>query len=256
VLRTVALGVLLVLALAIGGAWVSQRWMAPTVQAMGGTWRAENLTWTQLGDAWRISAEMYPRKVNLSNAAPGDLLYSLCGAILTALPGKPEDGVTREEVYRLDLNIVMAKATDRPARGLRQVPLPIDGGRCAGITNDAEFFPTYPAPLDKWFVNAQRVWTSGGTSAREVVFQARPGQSAGLDAFPLEFACEAVLGDPLVSAELFLNALTEEQSAALDPDLLRITVQRGVGTDQAGLYKAGTFQVADGTCAPASQAAD
>lgn len=256
--RNIALGILAILALVIGGAWLLQGASTPTLTALGGRWQAQNLTWAQLGDAWRISAEMHPRKVSLSNANAGDLLHSLCGAMLTGLPGKPAEGITREQVYRLDLNVTLPEGANRSALFDRQIPLPVNAGRCGEIAGDTEFFPTYPAPLDKWFVATQQVWTSGEASVREVVFAAKAGQPAGLDAFPLEFACEAVLGDPLVSAEALMSALPEERLAALDRGLLRITVQQGVGVGplRAGLYRAETFQVADGACTPAPQAAE
>ena len=100
--------------------------------ALGGSWLATDITWVEIDREWLVKTVIRAAREPDQTLTVPQVLIASCEEILHSTPNSPNSGVTRTNIFRVDLNIIAAN--NRPAYRVT-VPIPVDNGKCI-ITNE------------------------------------------------------------------------------------------------------------------------
>ena len=223
-------------------------------RAFNWMWVTEAHSWDELDGAYRLDIELSPINTRSKRARirfNEETWLGLCGAILTSLPESPFNDLSRENVYRVSINV------RKPEGGYvlpRAVPISIQNGSCLGASNGAFRF-RYPNELSGWDFKRYEIsrkfalFGSKGGSELEVVFVwAREGKG-DLASFPFQKACDAILSDTPIELQKYLRPETENKAR---PDRMLVKAEREVGGVflHAGTYQEMAFNIVGNICVP------
>lgn len=194
---------------------------SPRVSAIGGTWKVEDLQWTQVGDKWRVQAYFMPSRVRIQGATKAAILNSMCGAILTALPGKPDGVSGREAVYRVDANAQMNGGDVDPEYAIfdAYVSVVVQEGACqvSDASKRSVYAPHYPGLLEGWSVTNGKLRAQGEGKQLELTFIYSGQGTPDLKGFPYFQACQLAMDDERIDEVV-------EKIGARDTDLADLPI--------------------------------
>ncbi|MGC3936248.1 hypothetical protein ACOTTU_00430 [Roseobacter sp. EG26] len=228
----------------------------PLINAIGGKWAAHDLDWHETDGAWRVRAVLYPKRVSFEGATATALLRSFCGALVTALPGKPTT-ISRHEIYRTDLNVYLEERDDPDAEALfpSLIPVPVREGTCIADGEGQIYYPTYPGPLVEWQVTDAGVVEVDEKTHFNVIFENGEAFEPELAEFPFQRACQAVLEDSLVTTAVLPKKLRPKVPAKGEGTLFvtaRLSKQIGSKWFGFATHRSNRlgFMVSSGACVP------
>lgn len=225
------------------GGWLATR--GQVIDAIGGTWAPQDVAWHRTTDGAQRAALIWePKRVQLVRASGQDLLASLCAATLAHMDQLGAPDPSADTVYRVDMNILLDDGTPIfPA----QMPVPVRGGECVmDLFGGTEFFRTYAAPLDGWYLAGGGVKVvDEGDPVPTMIFRPLPSNTQRITEFDLTAACAAVMGDPGAWNLLMIGAAPQADRLSI-----RVMSGSGQGNFSTGIFFADTFDVTDGSCSP------
>ncbi|WP_298919834.1 hypothetical protein [uncultured Roseobacter sp.] len=215
-----------------------------------------DLDWHETDGAWRVRAVLYPKRVSFEGATATALLRSFCGALVTALPGKPTT-ISRHEIYRTDLNVYLEERDDPDAEALfpSLIPVPVREGTCISNAETVIYHPTYPGALAGWEPTEASVVEIEGKAHLNIVFEPVESFEPELAEFSYQKACQAVLEDPLVTAAALPKRLRSKvPEKGTGPLFVTARVSKQVGSKWFGFATHRSnrlgFIVSSGACVP------
>lgn len=221
--------------------------------ALGGTWLANNVTWTEIEGEWLVTTVVSAARKPDQNLTVPQVLIASCEEILHRTPLAPVTGINRTNIFRVDLNIIAGN--NRPAYG-GAVPIPVTDGKCV-ITNEVHS-PTYPGKLKGWHlinVSVQTVGVGTQNSAdrfnrMQMLFERNEKVKTEPAPFDFNLACEAIRIDPTVRA---YQKLIEQQAQAQDiefrPNNIAVMLKHPVEPGRNyGVMAGNVYDTSSGAC--------
>ncbi len=224
----------------------------PVLRALGGTWQVSDLVWHEIEGEWRVSATMKPKRVPPKTIQISDILSGFCGALLSELPRKPDANLTRDSVYRVDLNVERQKPTADGQKNLwpANLPVPVENGACVIPAESEQFFPVYPGKLKGWRLEGVGVTKQATENYWTVIFRPTKGEEFSVEDFAYKAACEAAIADPLASSKAAAFKGVDESLPVFGTKKLAVTVQDplGVGSLTVGRFQTKIFDIFESAC--------
>lgn len=176
--------------------WEKVRYQHPVLHAGGGTWSAEELSWTESDGYWRMQTVARLKHLSAFRLSFHEAVSGLCRDILADLPAAP-DGVDRNKVYRVSLNLkYIPSKKDKPELAFdKHLPIQIKGGACQVKGLNGRYYSTYPGNLDKWDLYSVKLEKSVG-EARKISVKFRRQENTSDTILPFADACKAFFDDP------------------------------------------------------------
>lgn len=223
----------------------------PIVSSKGGMWKAHDLSWREWDGAWVIKVTMAPFRVKLEQATHRELLHGFCGALLTALPEKPAAVAGREDVFRVDLNIVGRRKDENLLLFKDHMPVPVRDGVCQ-LPDREKFvlFPTYPGFLTGWELKKVNFRTENGATVPEVIFFWTDPGEANEEGFDYLLACRAAMADPFVIRTFAELSRTKPEYSLDVASQIKVSARHRYGIKYFNVSKGGAmvFDLAGGEC--------
>ena len=210
----------------------------PEVRALGGTWVADELEWTESNGFWRISTVFYAKRLRGGRIGYAELANSLCGSILTTLPEKPDQSIQRSNIYRVTLNAVIKRNGETTWSRLFDTRLlfPVYHGACQEVSNGETTSFRLAGDMMHWELTKYSLLEN---DEAEFEFRFLPLHEGFEKAFEPSVFCQAVLSDPDVE---FLDA---KDGGVIDDAMARvrkIKIRLNKGF-QSRFLKVGTFEI-------------
>lgn len=232
---------------------------SPKLSAVGGTWRVKDLQWTQVGDQWRVQAFFVPYRGPMQRVTETELLKSMCGAVLTGLPGKPDSVTGRDAVYRLDLNAQTVGGDVDWAHAIfdSYAPVVVQDGACQlSETSNRDFYsPHYPGALEGWVVRKAYLKPQGEGSQLQLTFLFTGEGSPDQEGFPYFQACQLAMSDERIWEAIEKIGAQDDALAALPIVEVQVSAkkQKGSSIFSVAWGKSATFLFSNARCVAAAE---
>lgn len=227
--------------------------LGPLLSAYGGKWEARDLEWTEYNGYWRVSTTARLLRHRGSSLRFSKALTGLCGAVLTKLPNAPE-GVTRQDLYRLDLNLeyVPKKGAAIETAFEEPVPIQVRYGTCNMRDESEAYFKTYPGDLASWELSDIIASADDNSQPKlELIFR-RLNNNVELEFQPIQI-CEAFFADP--HSYIYTMQADQDLPENLNGISVRVTDNKQYGNSLLN-FKTGKFydlQHVNGVCQAAAE---
>ena len=220
----------------------------PEVSAMGGTWIADELEWTESNGFWRISTVFYAKRLSRGKFGYAELANSLCGSVLTTLPDKPNQSIQRSNIYRVTFNAVIKRKGETTWSRLfdARLPFPVYRGACQTVSNGGTTSFRLAGDMMNWDLTKYSLLEN---EEAEFEFRFLSLHESFEKAFEPSVFCQAVLSDPDVK---FLDV--EDGRVIVDAmarlKKIRIRLNKGFQSRilQFGTFEAWEFDVVNNAC--------